>query len=56
MTEHGDDGIRFSIRLPQTYCTAGPQAMLDVAQAADELGLFGVSVQDHVIEIGRAHV
>ena len=49
MTGHGDDGIRFSIRLPQTYCTAGPQAMLDVAQAADELGLFGVSVQDHVI-------
>ena len=49
MTTHSDQGIRFCIRLPQTYCTAGPQAILDVAQAADELGLYGVSVQDHII-------
>ena len=49
MTTHSDQGIRFCIRLPQTYCTAGPQAILDVAQAADEFGLYGVSVQDHII-------
>jgi len=52
LSTHSDQGIRFCIRLPQTYCTAGPQAILDVAQAADELGLYGVSVQDHIIADG----
>ena len=46
-----DNPIRFQIRLPHSYCTGTPRAILDVAQAADELGFDGVSVQDHVITI-----
>ncbi len=52
MTDSNGKPARFVIRLPQTYCTASPQAMVDVAQAADELGFYGVSVQDHIIADG----
>ncbi len=44
--------IRYMIRLPQTYCTASPAAMARVAEKADELGFYGVSVQDHLIAAG----
>ena len=44
-----DSSIRYLIRLPQTYCTASTDALVRVAEKADELGLYGVSVQDHII-------
>lgn len=49
MPTNNDMPVRLVVRLPQTYCTAGPQALVDVAQAAEELGFYGLSVQDHII-------
>lgn len=43
--------VRFVIRLPHSYCTAGPDAVRAVSEKADELGFFGVSVQDHIITV-----
>lgn len=45
----GNGQVRFAIRLPQTYCFADPPSLLVVAEAADELGFWGVTVQDHLI-------
>lgn len=41
--------VRFAVRLPQTYCFADPPSLLAVAEAAEELGFWGISVQDHLI-------
>lgn len=41
--------VRFIVRLPQAYCAAGSEAMLEVAAKAEELFLYGVSVQDHLV-------
>lgn len=43
--------VRFVIRLPHSYCTAGPDAIRAVSEKADELGFYGVSVQDHIITV-----
>lgn len=38
-----------SIRLPQSWCIASTDAILRVAELAEELGFWGVSVQDHLL-------
>lgn len=42
-------GFRISIRLPHSRCLATPDAILRVAEAAEELGFWGVSVEDHFL-------
>ena len=49
MTNDSAPDIRFAIRLPQAYCVASPEGLLAVAAAAEEAGIWGVSVQDHII-------
>lgn len=50
------------MRLPQTYCVASPRAVAEVATRAEELGFYGVSVQDHLVAdstvspCGESHV
>jgi alkanesulfonate monooxygenase SsuD/methylene tetrahydromethanopterin reductase-like flavin-dependent oxidoreductase (luciferase family) len=39
----------YFIRLPHSWCGASVEAVVEVAQAAEELGFDGVSVQDHVL-------
>ena len=39
----------FFIRLPHSWCGASVEAVVEVAQAAEDLGFDGVSVQDHVL-------
>jgi probable F420-dependent oxidoreductase len=41
--------MRFSVMLPQSNRIASPQALIDVAQAAEELGFDAVSVRDHIV-------
>ncbi len=41
-------GIRFAVRLPHSWCIANPNAILAVADLADELDM-DVSVQDHLL-------
>ena len=41
--------VRFMVRLPQTHCFGNPDGMSRVAEAAEELGFWGISVQDHPI-------
>jgi len=37
------------VRLPHSWCGASPDAVVRVADRAEELGFAGVSVQDHVL-------
>ena len=39
----------FFIRLPHSWCGASVESVVEVAQAAEDLGFDGVSVQDHVL-------
>ena len=41
--------MKFSVMLPQANRLASPQALVDVAQAAEELGFHTVSVRDHIV-------
>lgn len=41
--------VRFTVKLPHASCFATRDAIVAVAEAAEELGFWGVSVQDHVI-------
>lgn len=41
--------MRFSVMLPQSNRIASPQALIDVAQAAEQLGFETVSVRDHIV-------
>lgn len=41
--------MRFAVMLPQSGRLAGPQALVDVAQAAEALGFETVSARDHLI-------
>ena len=41
--------IRLLARVPTTNCLADPIAMLRIAEAAEELGFWGISVQDHLL-------
>lgn len=45
-------GVRFIVRLPNSWCVADAGAITEVAAAAEELGFWGVSVQDHFIQDG----
>lgn len=41
--------VRVFIRVPHAWCHAGQAAIDEVAQAAEELGFDGLSVQDHLL-------
>ncbi|ADB52484.1 TIGR03619 family F420-dependent LLM class oxidoreductase [Conexibacter woesei] len=41
--------MRFAVMLPQANRLASPEALVEVAQAAEELGFSAVSVRDHVV-------
>lgn len=41
--------MKFAVMLPQANCLATPQAIVDVAQAAEELDFHAVSVRDHIV-------
>ena len=41
--------MKFSVALPQSNRVATPTAIRDVAQAAEELGFWGVAMHDHLI-------
>jgi alkanesulfonate monooxygenase SsuD/methylene tetrahydromethanopterin reductase-like flavin-dependent oxidoreductase (luciferase family) len=41
--------MRLVVRLPHSYAAAHPSAIRRVAEAAEELGYWGISVQDHLI-------
>ena len=41
--------LRISIRLPHSRCLASPDAIVRVAELAEELGFWGVSVEDHYL-------
>lgn len=41
--------MRFGVMLPQSGKLASPTAMIEVAQAAEELGFMAISVRDHLI-------
>lgn len=43
------DHPRVCIRLPQSWCIASVDAIVKVAELADSLGFWGVSVQDHLL-------
>ena len=45
------DAVRFAVRLPQSWCVADPDAIVAVAELADELDM-DVSVQDHLLSDG----
>jgi alkanesulfonate monooxygenase SsuD/methylene tetrahydromethanopterin reductase-like flavin-dependent oxidoreductase (luciferase family) len=47
----GTDPVRFAIRLPQSWCVADRDAIVAVAELADELDM-DVSVQDHLLSDG----
>jgi alkanesulfonate monooxygenase SsuD/methylene tetrahydromethanopterin reductase-like flavin-dependent oxidoreductase (luciferase family) len=49
MRDEGPSGVRLAVKLPHAHCLADREAILAVAEAAEELGFWGVSVQDHVI-------
>jgi alkanesulfonate monooxygenase SsuD/methylene tetrahydromethanopterin reductase-like flavin-dependent oxidoreductase (luciferase family) len=44
------EGPRLVVRVPHAWCAASPAAILEVARAAEELGFWGISVQDHLIQ------
>jgi probable F420-dependent oxidoreductase len=41
--------VKFAVMLPQSNRIASPQAMIDVAQAAEALAFDTVSVRDHIV-------
>lgn len=41
--------MRFAVMLPQTNRIASPDALVRVAEAAEELGFHAVSVRDHIV-------
>ena len=41
--------FRLTVRLPHSRCFASPDAILRVAELADELGFWGVTAEDHLI-------
>lgn len=41
--------VQLFVRVPHAWCIASPAAIDEVAQAAEELGFAGVSVQDHLL-------
>ncbi len=41
--------LRMSVRLPHSRCFASPDAITRVAELAEELGFWGVSVEDHYL-------
>lgn len=43
--------LRLIVRLPHSFRVATPDAVRRVAELADELGFYGVSVQDHLLEM-----
>ena len=45
----GAGPFRIAIRLPHSRCLASPDAILRVAELADELGFWGISVEDHFV-------
>jgi probable F420-dependent oxidoreductase len=45
--------MKFTIALPQSNRVSSPNAIRDVAQAADELGFWALSMHDHVIWDGK---
>lgn len=47
MTE--SSGIKLSVNLPHSRCLVSRDAVIRVAEAADEAGLWGVVVEDHVL-------
>jgi probable F420-dependent oxidoreductase len=53
--------LRVFVRVPHAWCHASVAALDEVAQAAEELGFDGISVQDHILSdasvtpCGRAH-
>lgn len=49
MSGDGSPSIRFTVRLPQTFCVANPKTIAAAAETAEELGFWGVSVQDHLV-------
>ncbi len=44
--------MRFVVRLQNSSCMASAENMLRVGREAEELGFFGISVQDHLISTG----
>jgi len=42
--------VRVIVRVPHAWCGASPAAIVEVAEAAEELGFWGVSVQDHILQ------
>jgi alkanesulfonate monooxygenase SsuD/methylene tetrahydromethanopterin reductase-like flavin-dependent oxidoreductase (luciferase family) len=47
--EASGSGFHLSIRLPHSRCFAGSAAIVAVAELAEELGFWGVSVEDHLL-------
>lgn len=45
--------MKYVVALPQSNRVADPIAIRDVAQAAEELGYWGVSMHDHIVFDGR---
>ena len=43
-----ENGVRFAVRLPHSWCIASVDAIVEVAELADELDM-DVSVQDHLL-------
>lgn len=49
MTNSPVDSLRIIIRLPHCRCLASVDGVLRVAKAAEQLGFWGVSVEDHLL-------
>ncbi len=49
MTSSTTDGLRIVIRLPHCRCLVSVDAVAQVAETAERLGFWGVSVEDHVL-------
>ncbi|MGH2511246.1 MAG: LLM class flavin-dependent oxidoreductase [Candidatus Limnocylindrales bacterium] len=49
MNDSAPAALRISIRLPHSRCLASVDAVLAVAAAAERLGFWGVSAEDHVL-------
>lgn len=49
MTSQKLPAFRLTVRLPHSRCFASPDAILRVAELAEELGFWGVTAEDHLI-------
>ena len=47
--ESEETDVHLTVMLPQTNKAASPQAIRDIASAAEELGFFGITVHDHLV-------